>query len=129
MTVDGATTRLRYPKPARLCARREIDRVFREGRYCRLGILHAKVLTSDHPRSRFLISIKRKIGKAHARIRIKRLVREAIRLNRARLQGAHDICLFLTAAPPATLRLPAVELELRKLFRRLNETPRAGSQG
>ena len=112
----------RYPKRIRLCAKKEIDRVFRCGHYRRLGLLHAKYLATHLPESRFLVSVKRKIGKAHERNRIRRLVKEAIRLNRHHLQGAYDICLFLTVAPEKP-SLAAFEAEVGRLFRDLTPQP------
>ena len=113
---------LRYPKRIRLCAKKEIERVFQSGQYRRLGMLHAKYLSTDLPEPRFLVSVKRKIGKAHLRNRMRRLVKEAIRLNRHRLQGAFDICLFLTAAP-AKPSLSLFEAEVGRLFDDLSQQP------
>ena len=86
-----------------------------------MGTLHAKVLANGLPGSRFLVSVKRKIGKAHQRNRLRRLVREAIRLNRAQLQGSYDVCFFLTSAPERP-SLAALEAEVRKLFRELSQS-------
>lgn len=108
-----------YPKSVRLCAKKDIEEIFRSGRYRRLGILHAKWLPTDRTGARFLVSVKRKVGKAHRRNRIRRLVKEAIRLTRHRLQGAYDICLFLTTAPENPT-LSEFEAELGRLFQELS---------
>jgi ribonuclease P protein component len=113
---------LGYPKRIRLCARKEIDRVFRSGQYRRLGLLHARYLATDRSEPRFLVSVRRKVGKAHLRNRIRRLVKEAIRLNRPRLTRAFDICLFLTTAPENP-SLSAFQSEVRRLFHDLNQQP------
>jgi ribonuclease P protein component len=113
---------LRYPKQIRLCAKKDIERVFRHGRYRRLGWLHVRFLSTDRPDSRFLVSIKRKIGEAYRRNRIRRLVREAIRLNRASLRASYDVCFFMTACPPH----PSLALfapEVARLFRELSRSP------
>ena len=109
------------PKAMRLRRRAEINEVFRRGRYHALGVLHAKTLPTEHAHLRFMISVRRKIGPAPRRNRIKRLVREAVRLHRHELHRPHDICLFLTKPPRQPLDLAAVEKEIRKLFRRLNQ--------
>lgn len=123
----GAHPAQRYPKRIRLCGRKDVERVFQSGRYRRLGMLHAKVLPSVLPESRFLVSVKRKIGKAHERNRIRRLVKEAIRLTRIRLHGSFDICLFLTTAP-TNPSLAAFEMELGRLFEDLSHPPAQESQ-
>jgi len=116
---EGARPDARYPKTVRLCGKKDIERVFHSGRYRRIGLLHAKWLPTDRAESRFLVSVKRKIGKAHRRNHIRRLVKEAIRLNRHRLSGAYDVCLFLTAAP-ADPTLSDFEAELGRLFQDLS---------
>lgn len=116
-----------YPKRIRLYSRNDIDRVFREGQYRRLGILHSKALATGGVETRFLISVKKKIGKAHERNRIKRLVREAVRFNGHRLRGTYDICLFLVKPPPGNLGLAAIETEIRELFDHLNQSTPIGS--
>lgn len=108
------------PKSMRLRRRKEIDTVFRRGRYHALGVLHAKTLPTDQPHSRFLISVKRRIGSAPQRNRIKRLVREAMRLHLHELHQPHDICLFLPRRPDEPPGLAAVEREVQKLVHRLN---------
>ncbi len=71
--------------------------------------------------------MKKKIGSAPERNRIRRLVREAIRLNRRRLREPHDICLFLTRRPPQPPTLEGVSAELVQLFERLQPRKTARS--
>jgi len=106
-----------------MSARKEIDAVFRRGRYHRLGILHAKTLRASGPQARLLISVKKAVGSAPQRNRIKRLVREAFRHERGGLAEPHDICLFLTARPPWPLHQAVITAELRRLIERLNASP------
>jgi ribonuclease P protein component len=110
----------RYPRELRLRSRKDTDTVFRRGQYHRLGMLHAKTLRTDGEASRFLVSVKKKIGSAPERNRIRRLVREAVRLNRERLHTTHDICFFLTTRPTHPPRLESVTGEILKLFERLD---------
>ena len=110
-----------FPREARLRGRSLAGHIFKTGRYHGLGQLQAKTL----PRpggggSRFLISIRKSVGNAPLRNRIKRVVREAIRLNRERLLGSHDICLFMTRRPGLPVRLGTVEPEILHLFARLS---------
>ena len=115
------------PNSVRFRAKREIDRVFKQGEYLRLGMLQAKVLLSGAPRSRFMISVRKSVGNAPQRNRIKRVVREAIRLNRERLEIPHDVCIFLTHRPKQQVRLSIVEEEIQKLFATLNQAARPGT--
>lgn len=112
----------------RLRAKRDIDRIFKQGKYLRLGMLHAKFLVSSAPASRFMISVRKSVGNAPQRNRVKRVVREAIRLNRERLEIPHDICLFLTHRPQQHVRLSIVEEEIRKLFANLNQGNRSEAE-
>lgn len=116
------------PRRLRLRSKQEITRVFRQGRYHRLGWLHVKTLPSDRDHSRFLVSVRKAIGAAPVRNRIKRVVREAIRLNRGRLTRSHDVCIFITNRPEEPVRLSTVEREIQHLFERLSgESQSVGS--
>ncbi len=122
------SSRFGNPRGLRLRARRDIEAVFRTGRYHRLGMLHAKTLPAAGNTSRFLISVRKKIGSAPERNRIKRVVREAVRLHRARLTAPHDICLFLTARPAQCPSLSSVEPEILDLFARLQSGQAGGRE-
>lgn len=111
------------PKGARLRSRLDINAVFRRGRYHTLGFLRAKSLPTGRREARFLISVKKAFGNAPLRNRIKRLLREAIRLHRAGLSSSHDICFFFTARPPTPLAFSRVEHEVQNLFHRLSGRP------
>lgn len=111
---------LGFPKSSRLHNKIAVDRVFRQGRHHRLGVLQAKVLPADGLESRFMISVRKSMGIAPERNRIKRVVREAIRLNRAMLTVPHDVCLFLTTRPEGPIDFSTVDQEIRNLFKRLS---------
>lgn len=121
------SSRFGYPRGLRLRSRKDIDAAFRKGRYHRLGLLHAKSRPATGDTPRFLISVKKKIGTAPERNRIKRVIREAIRLNRHQLTGSYDICLFLTARPKEPPRLATMEPEILRLFEQLQSPQRKTS--
>ena len=110
-----------WPKGTFLRSRKEISAVFRHGRFHALGFLRAKTLPTQRETARFLISVRKAAGNAPRRNRIKRLLREAIRLHQAELQAPHDVCFFLGGQPPEGLGLSHVETEVRELFHRLSE--------
>lgn len=107
------------PKRIRLRAKREIDSVFRKGSYHALGILHAKTIPTGRDETRFLVSVKKAVGNAPKRNRIKRLVREVMRKKRHELGKSHDICFFLTTKPPEPVSLSTIEREIQTLIGRL----------
>lgn len=119
-----------FPKSIRLRRKAEIDPVFRRGQHHRLGWLQAKTLPGTGEGSRFMISVSKRAGSAPGRNRIRRVIREAIRLNRHRLTRPFDVCLFVTVRPPQPVRLADVERELRRLFDRLAcREPASGDGG
>ena len=109
-----------YAKARRLTRRSEIERVFRQGRYHKLGSVQAKSLPAAAPYSRFMVSVRKSVGPAPARNRIKRVLREAIRLNRDLLQTPHDVCFFVTRRPAHPVHLSNIEPDIRQLFARLS---------
>ena len=113
-----------FPRSIRLRKKTEIDPVFRRGQYHRLGWLQAKAVPRLGGASRFMISVSKRAGTAPERNRIRRVVREAVRLNRQQLSQPFDIGFFVTVRPPQPARLADVERELRRLFSRLGR-PRA----
>jgi len=108
-----------FPRSRRLRKKTEIDPVFRDGQYHRFGWLQAKTQPNGRPASRFMISVSLRAGPAPARNRIKRVLREAIRLNQQGLSTPHDVCLFVMTRPPRGLGLADVERDIRRLFGRL----------
>jgi ribonuclease P protein component len=111
-----------YPRRLRLSGRTAIRAVFSTGRHHRLGLLHAKTLPTELSDARFLISVKKSIGTAPERNRIKRLVREAIRRQRHRMRRPYDICLFLPVPPRQAVTLARIDAEIITLFERLDGT-------
>jgi len=111
-----------YPQSLRLRKKTEIDPVFRRGRYHRFGWLQAKTQPNGRPASRFMVSVSLRAGPAPARNRVKRVLREAIRLNQKGLSTPHDVCLFVTTRPPRGLGLADVERAIRRLFSLLSRS-------
>ena len=85
-------------------------------------MLQAKTLASDQSQPRFMVSVRKSIGSAFKRNRIKRVVKEAIRLNQTRLMVPHDVCVFITNRPRHPIQFSVVETEIQRLFDLLSET-------
>lgn len=73
----------RFRKAERLHAKKEIDLLFREGKYLRQGCLGARYVflgNSDWPHAKYMVVVpKKRLRKAVQRNRIKRQLRESIR--------------------------------------------------
>lgn len=100
-----------FPKRLRLRERREFIAIQRGGR--RVGTEHFTLhgrRTGTRP-TRLGITVSRKVGKATVRNRLKRLLREAFRLNRGRLAVGMDVVVVARPGPlPAGLADVAREL-------------------
>jgi ribonuclease P protein component len=76
----------RFQKAERICSEKEISRLFREGRSIRVDQLGFRFLLNenpDWPRAKFLIVVpKKRIRTAVLRNRIKRRLREIVRLKK-----------------------------------------------
>ena len=79
--LSAAPTDQGLPKSRRLRKRAEFQRVYEEGQRIsgRLFTLFIRQSSSDAP-GRFGMTVSRKVGRAVVRVRVKRLLRESIRL-------------------------------------------------
>ncbi len=95
------TTRLRFPKTRRLSGDKAFDAVFAAKRSASNRLLVVYALENSLPYSRLGISVSRRIGSAVARNRIKRLIREAFRLERDQLPTGYDlVCVARASEKP-----------------------------
>ena len=99
--TTGAVPSFSFPASARLRLKRDIDRVFRNGRRAR-GACMTLVALRPSPDGSFKASVsarKKEMHRAHDRNRARRRVREAMRLQRPAL--ANDVWLMVQARPDA----------------------------
>ncbi|MEN3008205.1 MAG: ribonuclease P protein component [Pseudothermotoga sp.] len=80
-----------FPRRERLRLRRDFDRVFREGKSLQSNFFTVLYVNNNLDFNRIAIVVKRKIGKAHDRNRIKRLIREAYRTMKPEFSKSFDI--------------------------------------
>ncbi|MFT6996728.1 MAG: ribonuclease P protein component [Cryomorphaceae bacterium] len=81
----------KFPKAEKICSKHEIDALFEQGRSLRSGSLGFKLLwqdTQEWPHLKFLVvAPKRRVKKAVDRNRLKRQLREVIRLNKKGIEN------------------------------------------
>ncbi|HKW63387.1 MAG TPA: ribonuclease P protein component [Candidatus Acidoferrum sp.] len=98
MPGNAGTERLTFPREARLVRRGEFDAVYRAGK--RRSSSHFTVFfrANEMPQSRFGVSIKKALGGAVARNRIRRRLREIVRRHRAEIPAGWDIVIHPKSA-------------------------------
>ncbi len=118
-----------FPKYLRLKGKKEISELFSDGSFFYLGPFKVYYLIREGQTSmpRILISVpKSKFSKANKRNRIKRLIREAFRLNKEILFGAnHDLNLMIDKFALVYLdkeikTFEEIEAKLKSVLERLN---------
>lgn len=111
----------KFPKSERLQKKREFQKVFDEGRKFTNKELHAFAMPNGTDSSRLGLVVGRKVGNAVRRNRIKRILREAFRLNKGLLSSGVDLVLI----PRPGLTSPAlsiIEDEFKKLLSKISRT-------
>jgi len=106
------------PRAARLRSPREFRRVYGRGLRASGRLLVVVAYRRREPGHRLGVSVSKEHGSAVRRNKLKRLLREAFRLERAALPGAFDLIL-IPKTPGARLVLAELRDELRDLVDRL----------
>ena len=105
---------LNYPRASRLIRRAEFDAVYREGRRRSSQSFVVFFRSNGRDISRFGMSVKKALGKAVVRNRIRRRVREILRLHRQEIAPGWDIVIHPRAmvekAPFASLEAEMLQL-------------------
>ena len=114
MPGPAGKERLTFPREARLVRRGEFDAVYRAGR--RRSSSHFTVFfrANELPQSRFGVSIKKALGGAVVRNRIRRRLREIVRSHRREIPAGWDIVIHpksaVARAPFAALTADLLQL-------------------
>jgi len=105
------------PREWRLVRRAEYDAVYREGRRRAAGNFVVFTRRNGLPRGRFGMSVKKALGTAVVRNRIRRRIREILRLHREEIAPGWDMVIHPSRAV-ATLKFAKLEAELLALLPR-----------
>jgi len=114
MPGNAGKERLTFPREARLVKRGEFDAVYRTGK--RRSSSHFTVFfrANELPRSRFGVSIKKALGGAVVRNRMRRRLREIVRCHRGEIPVGWDIVIHpksaVAKAPFAVLTMDLLRL-------------------
>ncbi|GJQ59721.1 MAG: ribonuclease P protein component [Candidatus Scalindua sp. AMX11] len=105
----------RFSKEERLRKRNDFQKVFREGKVFRNDQIAVYALLNNSEISRLGITVGRKFGNAVKRNRLKRIFREAYRLNKQLLHRGVDL-IILPRSGFSDLTLTAIEEKLKILL-------------
>jgi len=100
----------------RLVRKADFDAVYRHGKRRSNSHFTVFLKANDRPQSRFGFSIKRALGGAVVRNRIRRRIREVIRFHRQEISVGWDIVIH-PKANVATVSFSALTAELLKLLK------------
>jgi len=117
------SSRRGFPRAARLLRRAEFDAVYRDGRRRAGRQFTVFFRPNGLGHTRFGVSVKRALGGAVVRNRIRRRIREIARLHRPEIPSGWDIVIH-PRSTVATAKFAALEAELLSLMQsiRKNET-------
>jgi ribonuclease P protein component len=119
--------RFGLPRSARLIRRNDFRRVYGKGQRAHGSWMVVVALRRQEPGHRLGIAVSKEHGRAVRRNKIKRLLREAFRLERPELEGQFDLIL-IPRAREGRFELDGLRRELRELLARLAAGARSPKQ-
>ena len=117
-----------FTRAERLSGKKAFDRVFQGGRAFRRRPITVIVRPNDVGVPRLGLSVGRKLGSAVRRNRIKRVLREAFRLNKELLTVSCDL-VVIPRRDWEEISLASVEDSLRRILRQIGEVFGSGGPG
>jgi len=106
----------RFRPRERVKLQRDFDRLFKEGRALRYPEFTLRLLPGASGCSRLGLSVGKRVGNAVRRNRVKRLLREAFRRNKALLTCPCDLAI-VPSSRWQDLRLAAIEPTMQRALR------------
>jgi ribonuclease P protein component len=105
-------------KELRIRKQKDFDRIFSSGSFSAEGFLAVKVAKNDFGFSRFAFIVSNKVSKkAHERNRIKRLLRESIRMSLVNIKQGFDV-VFIVRADISGNSMDEVAVVVDRLLKR-----------
>jgi ribonuclease P protein component len=117
MGAAGAPGKRNLPHESRLVKRAEFEAVYRGGRRRSSATFLIFLRPNGSEKTRFGMSVKKALGNAVARNRIRRRVREILRLHREEILPGWDVVIHPNRAA-GTLKFAKLEAELLALLPR-----------
>ena len=121
MSASGAPEKRNLPHEWRLARRAEFEAVYRGGRKRSSATFLIFLRPNGSERTRFGMSVKKALGNAVARNRIRRRVREILRLHRKEILPGWDVVIHPNRTA-GTLEFAKLEAELLALLPRKART-------
>ena len=110
----------RFPKSNRLCSKKGISRLFQDGQFRSYSLLKFKYLRHEERETHFLISISKRVGNSPERNRIKRLIRESLRLSGRLTEFPMDCAVFINRPPKRKATLQDIQTAIDRFFASLS---------
>ena len=104
-----------FPREARLVRKSDFDAVYRTGKRCSNAHFTVFLRANELPLSRFGFSIKKALGNAVARNRMRRRLREIVRCHRKEIPPGWDIVIHPKRSVEKA-RFPALTAELLRML-------------
>jgi len=123
---EGPATGQKFPREARLVRKSEFDLVYRAGKRRSSSHFTVFVRASGQPISRFGFSIKKALGGAVVRNRMRRRLREIVRCHRQEITSGWDIVIHPRTTVAQAAFAP-LEAELVRLLRSIQNTGRGAT--
>ena len=116
--ADEAKPKLTLCKPSRLLRKADFQRVFEQGRWVGSDCVSARVAANQEGRPRLAFVTPRQLGCHPKRNRVRRVMREAFRLNQHMLTVGVDAAI-MPKRSWTDYRLDAVEPSMKTVLRRI----------
>lgn len=104
----------KFPKSAKLASKSDFEAVLKYKLFAKNKLMTLYMAPNNHTKPRFAVSVSAKIAPAVARNRLKRLAREAFRLNRPKIPPDFDYLIIfsqtLSKSPYSDIKKTALSL-------------------